>query len=156
MAEIIKVFKETIPTLRFIGKKYDSFGHWDEWWQNGWFERIEEAMGGTERILGLWENGGGYIGLERWAENEPFSYFIGMLAPENTRFPTAFSRSTLPGSAWGPAGSTAPRARCTTPAIAGESSKRPACGFGGMRAAASGRLKTACARAIPRRTKATT
>lgn len=34
MAEIIKFFKEDIPNLRFIGKKYDNFGHWGEWWQN--------------------------------------------------------------------------------------------------------------------------
>ena len=35
MVEIIKVFKENIPSLRFIGKKYNDFGHWGEWWQNG-------------------------------------------------------------------------------------------------------------------------
>ena len=40
MAEIIKVFKENIPTMRFIGKKYDNFGHWGEWGQNGWFDLI--------------------------------------------------------------------------------------------------------------------
>lgn len=28
MAEIIKTFEESIPTLRFIGKKYGDFGHW--------------------------------------------------------------------------------------------------------------------------------
>ena len=42
MAEIIKVFKENIPTLRFIGKKYNNFCHWDEWWKNGWFELLEQ------------------------------------------------------------------------------------------------------------------
>ena len=41
MPEIIKVFKEEIPTLRFVGKKYDNFGHWDEWWENGWFDLLE-------------------------------------------------------------------------------------------------------------------
>lgn len=43
MAEIIKVFRENIPTMRFIGKKYDSFGHWGEWWQNGWFDLLEQT-----------------------------------------------------------------------------------------------------------------
>ena len=71
MAEIIKVFKENIPTMRFIGKKYDNFGHWGEWWQNGWFDLIENAMGGTDKILSAWENGGGYIGVERRAEGQP-------------------------------------------------------------------------------------
>ncbi len=53
MAQIIKVFRECIPALRFIGKQYDSFGHWGEWWQNGWFDRLEAAMGGTDKILAL-------------------------------------------------------------------------------------------------------
>ena len=90
MAEIIKVFKENIPTLRLIGKKYDSFGHWGEWWQNGWFDLPETAMGGTDKILSVWENGGGYIGVERRAEGQPFEYYIGMLAPENTPVPEGF------------------------------------------------------------------
>ena len=50
MAEIIKVFKENIPTMRFIGKKYDNFGHWGEWWQNGWFDLLEQTMGGTDTV----------------------------------------------------------------------------------------------------------
>ena len=90
MAEIIKVFRENIPTMRFIGKKYDNFGHWGEWWQNGWFDLLEQAMGGTDKILSIWENGGGYIGVERRAEGEPFEYYIGMLTPENTPVPDGF------------------------------------------------------------------
>ena len=90
MARIIKVFRENIPSLRFIGKKYDNFVHWDEWWQNGWFDVIENAMGGCDTILSLWENGGGYIGLERRKDGEPFEYYIGMLTPANTRVPSSF------------------------------------------------------------------
>ncbi len=90
MAEILKVFKENIPTMRFIGKKYDDFGHWDEWWQNGWFDVIEKTMGGCDKILSLWENGGGYIGLERRKDGEAFEYYIGMLTPENTSVPDGF------------------------------------------------------------------
>ena len=90
MAEIIKVFKEDIPTMRFIGKKYDNFGHWGEWWQNGWFDLLENSMGGTDKILSVWENGGGYIGVERRAEGQPFEYYIGMLTPKNTPVPAGF------------------------------------------------------------------
>ena len=90
MAEIIKVFRENIPTMRFIGKKYDNFGHWGEWWQNGWFDLLEQTMGGTDKILAVWENGGGYIGVERRAEGDPFEYYIGMLTPENTPVPEGF------------------------------------------------------------------
>ncbi len=90
MAEIIKVFRENIPNMRFIGKKYENFGHWGEWWQNGWFDRLEACMGGTEHILGLWENGGGYIGVERRCEGQPFAYYIGMMTPEKTEVPEGF------------------------------------------------------------------
>ena len=90
MAEIVNVFKENIPTMRFIGKKYDDFGRWDEWWQNGWFDVIEKTMGGCDKILSLWENGGGYIGLERRKDGEAFEYYIGMLTPENTSVPDGF------------------------------------------------------------------
>ena len=90
MAEIIRVFAEDIPNLRFIGKRYDGFGHWDEWWANDWFAQLEEAMGGTEKLLALWENGGGYVGVERRCEGEPFAYYIGMFAPEDTAVPEGF------------------------------------------------------------------
>lgn len=76
--------------MRFIGKKYDNLGHWDEWWQNGWFDLLEQTMGGTDIILAICENGGGYIGVERRAEGEPFEYYIGMLMPENTPIPVGF------------------------------------------------------------------
>lgn len=85
MAEIIKVFRENIPTMRFIGKKYDNFGHWGEWWQNGWFDLLEQTMGGTDKILAIWENGGGYIGVERRAEGEHFEYYIGVCSLLKTR-----------------------------------------------------------------------
>ena len=90
MPEIIKVFKEEIPNLRFIGKKYDNFGHWDEWWENGWFDLLEQTMGGPEKILAVWENGGGYIGVERRAVGQLFAYYIGMLMPEGTPVPEGF------------------------------------------------------------------
>ena len=66
MAEIIKTFREEVPAMRFIGKKSPDFGGWwGEWFANGWFDQIESAMGGTEQILKIWENGGGYVGVEQ-------------------------------------------------------------------------------------------
>ncbi len=90
MAEIIKTFKEDIPPLRFIGKKYAEFGHWGEWWQNDWFGTLERAMGGTDKILAIWQNGGGYVGLEHWTPNAPFAYWLGMFAPIDTPVPEGF------------------------------------------------------------------
>ncbi len=101
MAEIIKVFREHIPTLRFIGKRYDSFGHWGEWWQNGWFDQLEAAMGGVDKVLSVWENGGGYIGVERRGDGVPFAYYIGMLTPANTPVPDGFIHIDFEGLALG-------------------------------------------------------
>ena len=70
MAKIIRVVRENLPPVRFIGKKYKKFGHWDEWFAHGWFDILEENMGGVENITQLWENGGGYVGLERRRDGE--------------------------------------------------------------------------------------
>lgn len=79
MAEIIKVYKERIPAMRFIGKRYSEIGYWDEWFENGWFDAIKKAVGPVP-----WENSGGYIGLERHRDGEPFEYWLGMFAPPDT------------------------------------------------------------------------
>ena len=105
MAEIIKVFREEIPAMRFIGKKYPGFGPmWGEWFANGWFDQIEKAMGGTSAITAIWKNGGGYIGLERRAEGQPFTYWIGMFTPTNTPVPEGFASIDFPamglGTCW--------------------------------------------------------
>ena len=91
MAEIIKVFKDPIPAMRFIGKKYPGFGPWwGEWFRNGWFDTVEAAMGGTDAILKIWENGAGYVGLERRAPDQPFEYWLGMFTPADTPIPEGF------------------------------------------------------------------
>ncbi len=91
MAEMIKVFKEHIPPMRFIGKKYGEFGHWSDFWQNDWFGVLENAMGGSEAILKIWENGGGYVGLEHWCPEKPFEYWLGMFVPAGTPVPEGFA-----------------------------------------------------------------
>ncbi|MGM9653335.1 MAG: hypothetical protein ACI3XP_06830 [Eubacteriales bacterium] len=91
MADIIKVYKEQLPALRFIFREYRNFGHWGEWFQNGWFDRIEEAMGGTDAVRRLWQDGGGYCGMECRTAQGRFSYRIGMFTPPETPAPEGFS-----------------------------------------------------------------
>lgn len=90
-AEIIKVYKEHLPLLRLIGKRYtDSdrveggFGmKWGEWYRNGWFGEIEK--------LGvLPENGDAYLGVMRCV-NGIFEYWIGMFFPVGTQVPEGYS-----------------------------------------------------------------
>lgn len=90
--EIIKVYKEQLPLLRFIGKCYTNadrkggFGHkWEEWFGNGWFAALER-LGELKDI----ENG--YLGLMRCGSDfeNTFEYWIGMFLPINTPVPAGF------------------------------------------------------------------
>ena len=96
MAEIIKVYKQRVPALRFIGKKYGDgdrvnggFGvKWGEWFKNGWFDVIEKQS--DKKITEGYEDGDAYIGLMRCKKGEPFEYWIGIYMPENTVVPDGF------------------------------------------------------------------
>ena len=51
MPQIIKTYRQSVPAMRFIGKKYGfedrvdgHFGAlWQQWFANGWFEEIERV-----------------------------------------------------------------------------------------------------------------
>lgn len=102
MAEIIRVFREEVPAMRFIGKRYEGFGPmWGEWFASGWFDQLEAVMGGVESILRIWPDGGGYVGLERHADSQPFEYWIGMFTPADTAVPEGFSFVDFPALALG-------------------------------------------------------
>ncbi|MCL2547137.1 MAG: hypothetical protein FWE06_08130 [Oscillospiraceae bacterium] len=102
MAEIIKVYKESMGAKRFIGKKYGdsdrvngTFGaKWCEWFSNGWFDQIEDQIEG-----GLKE-GDGSIGLMR-GKDGAFEYWIGYFTPENTIAPDGFDCIDFPKSELG-------------------------------------------------------
>ena len=84
MRELIKEYKQSVPALRFIGKKYgdsaNGFGAmWQEWFENGWFNIIEKQIDGKTKEI--YEDGDAYIGLiggNGTAEN-PMEYWIGIL-----------------------------------------------------------------------------
>ena len=92
MGEIVRVYRERLPSLRFIGKRYtnaeraNGFGHkWGEWFQNGWFGELE-ALGEAPGI----ENG--YLGFMRCGEDfeNTFEYWIGMFFPADTPVPEGY------------------------------------------------------------------
>ena len=97
-SEITRVYKEHLPSLRFIGKRYTNadriggFGHkWGEWFENGWFAKLEE-IGELKDV----ENG--YLGLMRCGGSDwenTFEYWIGMFFAENTAVPDGFSSIDL-------------------------------------------------------------
>ena len=95
MVEIIKVGKESVPALRFIGKKYGDedrvdglFGaKWGEWFENGLFEQLEK--------LEPHDGWGHYIGL-MGHEDGVFKYWIGMFLPAETTPPEGFCYMDYP------------------------------------------------------------
>jgi hypothetical protein len=98
MAEIIKVYRQAIPRLLFIGKKYGEPGisHWEEWFNNGWFSVIENAMGGESKVHELYEDGDAYIGMLRFKPDEPLEYWIGEIVSPDTPVPEGFLSLELP------------------------------------------------------------
>lgn len=107
MAEIVNAYRQSMPAMRFIGKKYGdedridgSFGaKWGEWFNNGWFDVIEKQV--NVSIKEIYEDGDAYIGLMRWKDGEPFEYWIGIFTPEATQVPEGFRYVDFPKSELG-------------------------------------------------------
>lgn len=95
-AQIINVYKESFPSLRFIGRRYtnsdrDSYGsfskYWCEFFQNGLFSELEK----------LNPEFPDYFGLMGCSEKD-FEYWIGMFLPVETAVPEGFSYVDIPKS----------------------------------------------------------
>jgi hypothetical protein len=99
MAEIIKVYRQAVPQMLFIGKKYSEPGisHWEEWFNNGWFSVIENAMGGENKVHELYEDGDAYIGMMRFKPDDgSLEYWIGEFVSPETTVPEGFLSLALP------------------------------------------------------------
>ena len=107
MPEIIKTYKQSVPAMRFIGKKYGdsdrvngTFGaKWGEWFENSWFDVLTKQISGNPDDT--CEDGGASIGLMRHKDGEPFQYWVGMFAPQDTDVPDGFEKVDFPKSEWG-------------------------------------------------------
>ncbi len=98
-AEIIKVYREHLPQLRLIGKRYSNNdrdqhgsygGKWQEWMEQGWFKPLE-------RLGSLQENGDAVVGAMRF-NNGTFEYWIGAFYPADTEVPEGYSYADIPES----------------------------------------------------------
>ena len=58
-------------------------------------------MGGPDAICRIWENGGGYVGLEKRKDGTLAEYWIGMFAPEGTEVPPGFDSFPCPAGTFG-------------------------------------------------------
>lgn len=88
---VIRVYTQSLPAVRFIGKKYSgadalngSFaGKWEEWFENDWFSEIQKETG-------FYEDADALIGLCREPGNGAFEYWIGVFAPAGAPVPEGY------------------------------------------------------------------
>ena len=80
--KILEVKRESFPTARLIGKKYEHGPNWCEWWQKDWFSVLEQK----ERLP---MSGDAYIGAVHIVDGMP-EYWIGMFFPVDTEVPEGF------------------------------------------------------------------
>ena len=90
MAEIIQCYREAVPAMRFIGRKYDGFTSWGECFSTDTFGAIERAMGGVEAVRALWKDGG-YVGWNGTATANRSLITSGCSRRRIRRFRTGFA-----------------------------------------------------------------
>jgi len=110
--QAVKVYRQTIPAARFIGKKYGNedrvdgyFGaKWNEWNDKGWFDLLGEQISGCHKSL--YEDGDAAVGLMRHpgGDHSKFEYWIGYFTPAGTAVPDGFGHEDMPamdiGAVW--------------------------------------------------------
>ncbi|MCL2158512.1 MAG: GyrI-like domain-containing protein [Oscillospiraceae bacterium] len=99
MFSIVRVYRESLPAVRFVGKKYGEHDRaegsfaakWGEWFSSGWFSAVEKEI----ELIPKECEGGAYIGLMR-QKNGNFEYWIGMFAAAGSPVPLGFSYVDIP------------------------------------------------------------
>lgn len=86
--EITRIIRESCPSARFVGKKYDGAANWEEWWANGWFDILE-------KLSRLPINDNGYIEAIHTVNDSP-EHWLGMFFPPNTAVPEPFQFVDIP------------------------------------------------------------
>jgi len=101
---IIKTYKQEIPALRFIGKKYALaefsykavLGMMDDWCFKKMFDAIEKQA--DQDLKTLYEGGNAYTALIKGSGNATSEYRIGMFMPEGTAVPEGYEMIDFPKS----------------------------------------------------------
>ncbi|HHT73569.1 MAG TPA: GyrI-like domain-containing protein [Firmicutes bacterium] len=96
MPEIIKVYRESLPAVRLVGKRYTDkdrgpqgmYAHlWGEWFEKGYFAALEP-------LPQLPDEMNGYLGCMRMGEE--FEYWIGMFTTAEGPVPEGFDSISIP------------------------------------------------------------
>lgn len=107
MTELVNVYVQDVPAMRFIGKTYGekdfvngSFGHlWGTWFHLGWFEPLEALV--TAEFREKYSDWDAYLGLMSMGKGEDFAYRIGLFAPAGTPAPEGYEALDFPAGKWG-------------------------------------------------------
>ena len=107
MCQIINVYDQQIPAVRFIGVKFGdgdrkdgSFAHiWEEWLASDRFSPLVDLV--TEEFCQGYEEAWAYLGFMRMKEGEPFEYWLGMFLPEGAAVPEGFEFFDVPAAKLG-------------------------------------------------------
>ncbi len=96
---IIKVYKQKLPALRFIGKNYGCVNHpdWGDAFGTDVFGKIERASGDEKKILTVYEDANAFLGLHyRNAEADGYDGWIGMFTFPDTPVPDGLGHIDFP------------------------------------------------------------
>ncbi len=96
--KIVKVYRESMPNVKLIGKRYTDSdrdasgtyaGHWQQWFSQGWFDELSQCASAPNVS-------GDYIGAMRMTdENGGFEYWIGALCAPGAEVPDGFEAETI-------------------------------------------------------------
>ncbi len=93
--KIVRVYQESMPAVRLIGKRYTEVdrdasgtysGYWRQWFREGWFEALQARCASASGV------GGDYLGAMRVAGDSGFEYWIGAFLPPTRNRRTALRR----------------------------------------------------------------
>ena len=99
MAEIKRVYRQSMPAVKLVGRRYTEndkangtfADKWNEWFQNDLFAPLKLPDTGAEPF----EDCDAYIGLCRCKEGEPFQYWIGVFMPPDAVVPEGYDSVLL-------------------------------------------------------------
>ena len=98
-ADIIKVYIQTIPATRFIGKNFGSEQHpdWGYAWGNDVFGKAEKAVNDQAKIRTQFEDADVYCGLYyRNSETGAYDGWCGLFLPPDTEVPDGLDHIDFP------------------------------------------------------------
>ncbi len=103
MIQIINVYRQKLPRLRFIGKRYadsdrvdGSFGHlWEQWFKEAYFAALEA----NSKPASCFDDANAPLGLMRFREKDhDFQYWIGLFRAADSPVPDGFESADFDAS----------------------------------------------------------